>query len=231
MGEGNLTQRRDDVGEEIGRHEDIGVADDEQVVFRQAFELHEFGYLRIRAGQGSAYDELRVAAGELLHELADDPANRVVGCGHAEEDLRGAAVLLGEPASQAVLGGRIAPFERLEQRQGRLSVEGGGRGGRGERRLTAAATRIGGRGGRGHALVQGEAPGDQPLPERQGEAQQGEGAENQVQDHCWFRLVVVRAIVIELAPGRKRKSEIRLWARQKGRRGASWLLTDGADRY
>jgi hypothetical protein len=57
--------------------------------------------------------------------------------------------------------------------------------------------------------VQGKAPGDEPLPERQGEAQQGEGAENQVQDHCWFLKVVVGAIVIEPAAGRKWKSETR----------------------
>jgi hypothetical protein len=52
-------------------------------------------------------------------------------------------------------------------------------------------------------------PGDEPLPERQGQAQQGEGAENQVQDHCLFFMVVVGAIVIELARGWKWKSEIR----------------------
>ena len=51
--------------------------------------------------------------------------------------------------------------------------------------------------------MQGKAPGDEPLPERQGQAQQGEGAENQVQDHCLFLMVVVGAIVIEPATGRK----------------------------
>ena len=93
-------------------------------MFGQAFEFRQFGDLRIRAGQGRAHDELRVGSRELLQELADDPADRVVGRGHAEEDLHGAGVLLGEPASQAVLGGRVASLERLEQGQGRLRVEG-----------------------------------------------------------------------------------------------------------
>jgi hypothetical protein len=60
-----------------------------------------------------------------------------------------------------------------------------------------------------HALVKGKAPGDEPLPERQGQTQQGEGAENQVQDHCLFLMVVVSAILIEPAAERKRKSESR----------------------
>ena len=123
-GQGTCAQRGDDVGQEIGGHADIGVADDEQVVLRQAFQFHQFGDLRIRAGQGRAHDELRVGGRELLQELADDPANRVIGRGHAEQDLHGAAVLLGEPASQAVLGGRVATLEGLEQGHGRLRVEG-----------------------------------------------------------------------------------------------------------
>jgi hypothetical protein len=124
MGEGDLAERCDNVDQEIGGHEDIGVADDEQVVLGQAFQFQQLGNLRIRAGRRGAHDELRVVAWELLQEPADDPTNRVVGCGYAEEDLRGAGVLLHEPASQAVFGGRIAPFEGLEQRQGRLRVEG-----------------------------------------------------------------------------------------------------------
>ena len=56
--------------------------------------------------------------------------------------------------------------------------------------------------------MQGKAPGDEPLPKRQGQAQHGEGAENQVQDHCLFPKVVVRAIVIEPATARKRKSRL-----------------------
>ena len=75
-------------------------------------------------GRRAADDELGVAGRELLQELADDPANRVVGCRHAEEDLHRAGVLLREPASQAVLRGRVAPFERLEQGDGGLRVEG-----------------------------------------------------------------------------------------------------------
>ena len=51
--------------------------------------------------------------------------------------------------------------------------------------------------------MQGETPRHEPLPQRQGQAQQGKGAENQVQDHCLFRIVVVHAIVSELAAGRK----------------------------
>ena len=93
-------------------------------MFGQAFEFDQFGDFRIRARQGGTHDQLRVGGRELLQELADDPANRVVGRRHAEEDLRGAGVLLGEPASQAVLSGGVAPFERLEQSQGRLRVEG-----------------------------------------------------------------------------------------------------------
>jgi hypothetical protein len=75
--------------------------------------------------------------------------------------------------------------------------------------LTSAATRIRGRRGRGHALVQRKAPSDEPLPEGQGQAQQGEEAKNQVQDHGSLLMVVFRAIVIEPATGRLCKSEIR----------------------
>src|ERR1035437_175103 len=74
-------------------------------------------------------------------------------------------------------------------------------------RLTSAATRIRGRCRRGHALVKGKMPGHEPLPEGQGQAQQGEEAKNQVQDHGSLLVVIVRAIVIEAATGRKRKSE------------------------
>ena len=98
MSEGNRAERGDNGGQEVGGHEDIGVADDEQVVFGQTFQFHQLGDLRIGAGQGRAHDELRVGCREFLEELADDPAYRVVGCGHAEEDLCGTAVLLGEPA-------------------------------------------------------------------------------------------------------------------------------------
>src|ERR1019366_6830839 len=121
----SLAEWGDYISQEIGGHEDIGVANDEQVVLGQAFQFQQLGDLRIRAGRRGSHDELRVPARELLHEFAHDPANRVVGCGYAEEDLRGTGVLLHEPASQAVFGGRIAPFEGLEYRQGRLSVERG----------------------------------------------------------------------------------------------------------
>jgi hypothetical protein len=56
-----------------------------------------------------------------------------------------------------------------------------------------------GRRRRGDALVQGKAPSDEPLPECQGQAQQGEEAKNQVQDHCSLLMVVVRAMVTERA--------------------------------
>ena len=57
--------------------------------------------------------------------------------------------------------------------------------------------------------MQRKAPGDEPLPECQGQAQQGEEAKNQVQDHCSLLMVVVRAMVIECATQRPCKSEIR----------------------
>ena len=128
-----------------------------------ALQFHQLGDLGIRAGQRAAHDELGVAVGELLQKLADDPANGVVGGGYAKEDLRGAGILLREPASQAILRGGVAAFEGLEQGDGGLRGKGGGL---------------------RDALVQRETPGDEPLPECQGEAQQGECAENEVQDHC-----------------------------------------------
>jgi len=86
--------------------------------------------------------------------------------------------------------------------------------------------RIKRRGGLGHALVQGKTPGNKPLPECQCQAQQGEGAENQVQDHCLL-CVVVRAIVIEPARGRKWKSEARKLKETRRpkseRRGGEWI--------
>ena len=60
---------------------------------------------------------------ELLQQLADDPADRVICRSHAEQDLHGAAILLGKPASQTILGGQVASSEWFEQRQGRLRVE------------------------------------------------------------------------------------------------------------
>ena len=124
MGEGDRIDGRDEVGEEIRRDTDIGVADDKKVVLRLALQFHQLGNLGIHAGRRAADDELGVAIRELLQELADDAANGVIGRGDAEQDLRGTGILLREPASQAIRRRRVAAFEGFEQGDRRLRVEG-----------------------------------------------------------------------------------------------------------
>jgi hypothetical protein len=124
MGEGDRTDGRDEVGEEIRRNTDIGVADDEEVVVSLALQFYQLGDLRICAERRAAHDEMGIAARELLQELPDDAAHGVVGRGNAKQDLGGTGILLREPASQAILRGRVAAFKRLEQGDWRLEVEG-----------------------------------------------------------------------------------------------------------
>ena len=89
-----------------------------------ALKFHQLGDLCIRTNRRAADDELGVAARELLQELADDAAYGVVGCGYAEQDLVGAGILLRDPTSKAILCGRVATLQRLEQGDRRLRVEG-----------------------------------------------------------------------------------------------------------
>ncbi len=171
-----LLQRGDHLRQAIRRHAHIGVADDHDGVLRLARQLHQLGDLRIGAERWAAHDELRVAAGKLLHELANNLASPVFRLGHAQQNLNRPGVLLGEPASQAVFRGRIAALERFEQGDSRLRVEG-------------CELRV--------ALVERETTRHEPLPKRQGKAQQGQAAENQVQNHR-------RVIIMVRSPHRKR---------------------------
>ena len=114
-----IAQRRDDVGEKIRRHAHIGVADENQFVFRQPFKLDERGDFAVGAERFGADDELRVAAGIFFDEFADDFANRITGVGDAEQNLNLAGVILIEPALERFGGGGVAAFERFEQGDGR----------------------------------------------------------------------------------------------------------------
>ena len=114
-----IPQRGDDVGQKIRRDAHVGVADEDQIVFRQPFELDKFGGLGVRAGEFSADDELRVAPWIFGDDFLNHFAGRIVRAGDAEKNLDWAGIILIEPASQRTGGGVVAALERLEQRDGR----------------------------------------------------------------------------------------------------------------
>ena len=136
----------EDLREEVRRHARVGVADDEVVVLREAFEVDERGDLGVGAELLGTEDELGVGLRVFGDELADNFANGVVGCGDAEEELHGAAIVLLEPTFEAAARLGVEALKRLEQRD------------------------AGGERGVCRALVQREAARGEPLPERDGEA-------------------------------------------------------------
>ena len=143
-----IVQRRDHIGQKIRRHPHIGIADQNQRVFRQPFQLDQGGHLAAGAQRFAADNQLRIMAGNFFNQLTDDPANRIVGVRDTEEDLHRAGIILVEPALQRGGGGVIAAFERFEQGDGR------------------------GKGRFVDAPVQRKPHGGEPLPENEGETQQ-----------------------------------------------------------
>jgi hypothetical protein len=152
-------KRGDNVCKEIGRDADVGVADDEDVVFCEAFELDEFGDFGVRAGQWTANDELGIFGREFHEEFADDVADGVVGRGNAEKTLEWTVVVLSEPCAQGGFGGGIGAFKGFEQ------CDCG-------RKRTFS-----------DALMKRKTDGDDPLPKQQDKAEKRERTQNGVQDH------------------------------------------------
>jgi hypothetical protein len=123
------------------------------------FEVDERGDLGVGAELLRAEDKLGVGLRVLGEELADEFADRVFLVRDAEENLHRAAIVLPEPAFETAARLGVEALERLEQRD------------------------AGGEGGVRHALVQREAARGEPLPERDGEAQERERGEDDVQEH------------------------------------------------
>ena len=67
----------EDLGEEVRRHAGVGVADDEVLVLREAFEVDERGDLGVGAELLGAVDELGVDLRVLGDEFADEFADGV----------------------------------------------------------------------------------------------------------------------------------------------------------
>jgi hypothetical protein len=109
----------DDVTQEIGGDEDIGVADDDDFVLGVAMELDEGGNLGVDAEGFAAEDEAGVALRVFREQLVDEGADGVVGRGDAEEDLDGRGIILGEPALEAAAGVVIETLEGFQERDGR----------------------------------------------------------------------------------------------------------------
>lgn len=172
-----VAQRLEDLREEVRRHARVGVADDEMFVLREAFEVDEGGDLGVGAELLGAEDELGVCLRVLGDEFADEFADGVFRRCDAKEELHGAAIVLFEPAFQAAVRLGVEALERLEQRD------------------------AGGEGSVRRALVQREAARGEPLPERDGEAQERERGEDDVQEHGRF---LARADAVEQPLSRKR---------------------------
>src|SRR5882672_11275206 len=85
----------------------------------QLLQFYELGNFCVGATRRTANDQLRVAGRELLLQFANDFANWIIRRVHPEQELHPASVLLNEPAPQAILCGRLATFERLQQSNSR----------------------------------------------------------------------------------------------------------------
>ncbi len=155
-----IAQRSRDVQQKIGGHEDVGVADDGDVVFGAALQLDEAGDLAIDAQRLRAQDELGIGAGVFLEQLADDGAGRVVRGRHAEEYLGRRGVILGNPASQATEYVVIQALKRFEDGYGR------------------------GEGFIGYPAMERKAPCCNPLPYSDYHADNGESLQNN--EHTQF---------------------------------------------
>lgn len=106
---------RNDLAEEIGRGEDVGVADHEDRVLGERLEVGELGDLGVRACLLRTEHEAGFPFRMPGEDLADDLAGRVIGGMDGEEAFDGTWVILGEPAFQA--GGEmwVGIPDRLQQ--------------------------------------------------------------------------------------------------------------------
>ena len=114
-----IAQRSDDVQQKIGGHKNIGVADDDDIVFGLALELNEARNLAVDAQRFRTNDKRGIGPGMLLEQLADDGAGWIVRGGHAKEHLNWRGVILGKPASQATHDVGIQAFKRFKDGYGR----------------------------------------------------------------------------------------------------------------
>ena len=113
------------VGEVAGRlaeivrpDADVRVADQDDVMAPVPGQDGEALDLRVEAEGWASDDELRVAVGELVEELLHHADGRILGVGHAEEELED-RVIEPEEAPEIVLQAVVDPLERLEDRDGR----------------------------------------------------------------------------------------------------------------
>ena len=109
-----LGQHRRDPGRKIARHFHIGVADHDEGMGNERFQLAQGGDLAVRPQVLRANDQPRVLAHALGQQFPHEGADRIIGRGHAAEDLHGTGILLREPALQTAPGFCIATLERLE---------------------------------------------------------------------------------------------------------------------
>jgi hypothetical protein len=109
-----VAQWSDDVQQKIGGDEDIGVADDDDVVFGLALQLNEAGDLAVDAQRLRAQDERGIGTKMFLENLADNGAGWIIRGSHAKEDLNRRGVILGQPASQAAYDVGIQAFKRFK---------------------------------------------------------------------------------------------------------------------
>jgi hypothetical protein len=107
-------QRGDGLGEEIGGHEDIGVADGDEVVFGEWLEVNEGGDFGVGAEELRADDEFGVDVRVSLDEIAHEGADGIVGRVDAQENLHLAAIRLCDPTLEAFAGVNVGAFEGLE---------------------------------------------------------------------------------------------------------------------
>ena len=149
-----VAQWKHNVRQQIRRHAHVGVADKNQIVLRQFFQLGELGNLGVCALQVFADNKLRVALWISGDDFPGDFVDRIVSVRDAEEDLHRAGIILPEPALERFGGGLVAALERFEQGDGRRKISSGS------------------------APVQREPAGGQPLPERERAAQERKGGEN-----------------------------------------------------
>jgi len=157
-----IPQRIDHVGEKIRGHAHVGVADHHHFMAGVSLQLCERGHLGIGPEIFGTDHQFRVAAGMIRDQLAKQRAHRIIRRGHAEEKLDASRISQHEPALETVAGGGVGAILRLEN---------------GDRR---------GESGSADPRVQRESPADDPLPERNGEAEDGQAARQSNQRHGAF---------------------------------------------
>ncbi len=110
-----ILERRNDLSEEIRRCEHVGIADHEDRVLGEGFEMGKFCDLGVGTGVLRTEHEARFPSRMPGEDMADDLAGWVIGGMDGEEAFDGTWVILGEPAFQA--GGEmwVGIADRLQQ--------------------------------------------------------------------------------------------------------------------